>query len=238
MSGSQLFKGLSIAIESTDPPGSIALGMDGHVVAFRTQDHGQQLSESFLPLLDAMLQETGANMSDIQGVVVCSGPGSFTGIRVGFSFAYGIAQARGIMIYPVPTLDVMAYSSPDGYDLVFPALDARKGEVYTAVYRREATGILRESDYISIRPENLIYKIVSHESFVFGPGYIRYRGVFNRSGVGPYPGEEDFTGVLNARALLEYFYSGNNVTGVNPEDAQPIYVRPSEAELKFSRRRK
>jgi tRNA threonylcarbamoyl adenosine modification protein YeaZ len=212
MSGSQLFKGLSIAIESTDPPGSIALGMDGHVVAFRTQDHGQQLSESFLPLLDAMLQETGANMSDIQGVVVCSGPGSFTGIRVGFSFAYGIAQARGIMIYPVPTLDVMAYSSPDGYDLVFP--------------------------YISIRPENLIYKIVSHESFVFGPGYIRYRGVFNRSGVGPYPGEEDFTGVLNARALLEYFYSGNNVTGVNPEDAQPIYVRPSEAELKFSRRRK
>lgn len=238
MSSPLFLKGLYIAIEPTDPPGSVALGMDGAVISFRTQDHGKQFSEGFLPLLDGMLNETGRNISDIKGVVICAGPGSFTGIRVGFSFAYGLALAGGVKIYPVPTLDVMAYPSPGAYDLIVPALDARKGEVYTALYRRKEASTARESDYISISPENLIYKVVSHKSFVFGPGYVRYREIFNRGGIGPYPEEGDYIGVLNARTLLEYFFSGEDVTGVIPEEAQPIYVRPSEAELKFLRREK
>ncbi len=238
MTGDLLRKGLYLGIEPTDPPGSIALGMDGRVLSFRTQPQGRQFSEVFLPLLEEMLDETGSDRSDIHGVVICSGPGSFTGIRVGFSFAYGIAQARKVRIFPVPTLDVMAYRAPPGYDLVVPALDARKGEVYTALYRREEQGISRQSDYISITPENLIYKTVSQNSFVYGPGYVRYRGVFNGGGIGPYPGEKDITDALSATALLEYFYSADHIVGVGPEDAQPIYVRPSEAELKYSRREK
>ncbi|NIO17776.1 MAG: tRNA (adenosine(37)-N6)-threonylcarbamoyltransferase complex dimerization subunit type 1 TsaB [Deltaproteobacteria bacterium] len=238
MSGDLLRKGLYLGIEPTDPPGSIALGIDGRVLSFRSQPRERQFSEVFLPLLDEMLNEAESGRSDIRGVVICSGPGSFTGIRVGFSFAFGIAQAMNVRIFPVPTLDVMAYRAPAGYDLVVPALDARKGEVYTALYRREEQGISRLSDYISITPENLVYKTVSQNSFVYGPGYVRYRGVFNRGGIGPYPGEEDTADALSARALLEYFYSADSIAGLGPEDAQPIYVRPSEAELKYSRREK
>lgn len=228
-----MMKGLVVAIEPTDPPGSIALGRGGTIIHHRELDQGRQLSETFLPLLHSLLKDEGSDVTDITGVVITSGPGSFTGIRVGFSFAYGIAHACGVPIYPFPTLDVMAYCSPGRYDMIVPTLDARKKEVYTAMYRRVASKVVRESDYISIAPENLVYKMVFHNSFVFGPGYLRYREIFNESGIGPFTGEEGYFHILHAKALLEYFYSQNEIKGVRPEEARPIYVRPSEAERKI-----
>lgn len=230
-------KGILLAIEPTDPPGSIALGREGRILEFRSLSPGGQLSEDFLPLLSEMFHEAQLELSDVEGVVLCAGPGSFTGIRVGFSFAYGIAQARAARIYPVPTLDTMAFASPGGYDLIVPALDARKGEVYTAMYRWDGADFGRVSEYISISPENLIYKVISQKCIVFGPGYARYRDIFNRNGVGPYPGEQELNGVLNAETLLRYFFRRDDIAGVDPVDARPIYVRPSEAELKFGRRK-
>lgn len=236
MSGSRLLKGLFLAIEPTNPPGSIAIGRERKVLSYREISPGRQFSENFLPLFSEMIQQLKIVRSDVEGIVICAGPGSFTGIRVGFSFAYGIAHALGVPIYPVPTLDTMAFSSPEEYDLVVPTMDARKGEVYAAEYRREGGKIRRESEYVSIRPENLIYKVLPRNPFLFGQGYLRYRKVFNGNGIGPYPGEEEYPGLLNAGTLLEYFFSREDIPGVDPENAHPIYVRPSEAELKFSRR--
>jgi tRNA A37 threonylcarbamoyladenosine modification protein TsaB len=180
-------KGILLAIEPTDPPGSIALGREGRILEFRSLSPGGQLSEDFLPLLSEMFHEAQLDLSDVEGVVLCAGPGSFTGIRVG--------------------------------------------------YRWDGADFGRVSEYISISPENLIYKVISQKCIVFGPGYARYRDIFNRNGVGPYPGEQELNGVLNAETLLRYFFRRDDIAGVDPVDARPIYVRPSEAELKFGRRK-
>ncbi len=94
-------------------------------------------AERTLPELQAFLHDTGAAQADL--IAVGSGPGSYTGVRVGVSLALGLAQGWGARVVGVPSLEAMAVQS-DG--LVAVTLDARKAQVYSAVYRVEAGRIL------------------------------------------------------------------------------------------------
>ncbi len=228
--------GVLLAIDTTLLPGTVALSKEGQVVSEREVEKGVQFSGAFLPALSSIVEEVGIALDEITGIVVSRGPGSFTGIRVGISFACGAARALGVPLFPLSTLDAMAHGAPEGYSTIFPALDARKGEVYTALYRRRGASVIREGDYISIKPENLIYKIVSNDSYVCGPGYIRYRDKFKEGGLGPFPEEKDSIECVNARSLLIYFLSSRDREGKEPDEVHPLYVRPSEAELKRKRR--
>jgi tRNA threonylcarbamoyladenosine biosynthesis protein TsaB len=236
MTGFSGIGGLLLAIESTVLPGSVAISIDGEIRDFLFSPGDSQYSESFIPLLESMLGKAGASYQELRGVVINRGPGSFTGIRVGISFAYGVARALGIPLFPVVGLDVMAWQAPPGFEMVIPALDARRGEVYTAIYQNERGVYLREGDCSSIDPQNLIYKIVSRKSYLFGPGYLRFKDTFNERGIGPFPGEEEGASILNARSLLEYHIFRGEEEGVSPENLYPLYIRPSEAELKSKRR--
>jgi len=227
-------EGLIIAIESTLLPGSISIGERCRVVSTAFVEEGRQFSGEFLPLLERMLKSAGKSPEEISGVVVSQGPGSFTGIRVGLSFAKGISLALSVPVYPVPGLDVMAYFAAsavsDEWEL-YPCLDARKGEVYTACYVLRNSFPVREGNYISITPENLVYKIENRKALVFGPGFERYEEFFLSKGIGK--GDFELRGVcLDSRRLLEYFFRCEEVMPVDPERLSAIYVRPSEAELK------
>jgi tRNA threonylcarbamoyladenosine biosynthesis protein TsaB len=149
-----------------------------------------------------------------------------------------MAIAGGIPVYTLTSLDVMAWRISIGYRYILPLIDARKGEVYGALYRSEGGRYERISDYISISPENLVYKVINPETFIFGPGYIRHRNYFNSKGFGPYEGEGALSSLLDAGALLECYYSGEGYEEFSAGDVEPVYVRPSEAELKFRRRGK
>ncbi|RMG61400.1 MAG: tRNA (adenosine(37)-N6)-threonylcarbamoyltransferase complex dimerization subunit type 1 TsaB [Deltaproteobacteria bacterium] len=224
---------LILAVESTCLPGSLALGEGGHVLAARRVPEGKQYSGEFLPLLDEALREAGREREDLGGVVVTTGPGSFTGIRVGLAFAKGIAAALKVPLFPIPTLDAMAraalLSGVEG-EFLCPLLDARKGEVYAAFYRIAGSSVVREGDYISTAPENLLYKIENRNVAFFGPGFRRYEEVFSsvskRGGRGT---EGD--GLLDAGCLLEVYFR-TEIPPQNPVEVTALYVRPSEAELK------
>ena len=80
-------------------------------------------------------------------VAVGQGPGSFTGLRIGLAVAKGLAWAAGKPLIGVPTLDTLAASPPEASLPVCPVVDARKGQVYAALYQRDSTGRLK-----SLRP--------------------------------------------------------------------------------------
>lgn len=110
--------------------------------------HSQQL----VPLLDEALAEAGWRRQDLGAVAVGEGPGSFTGVRIGLSSAKAIAFALDVPLVTVSTLEAIALSTllppaapvPQVGDLVCPLLDARRGEIYTALYRVLGPAELRE----------------------------------------------------------------------------------------------
>ncbi|GHT58661.1 tRNA (adenosine(37)-N6)-threonylcarbamoyltransferase complex dimerization subunit type 1 TsaB [Spirochaetia bacterium] len=98
-------------------------------------DAGLRHSEILMDMVDTLLKQGGLEPADINLVSCMKGPGSFTGLRIGFSAAKGIALALKIPLIPVPTLDCMAYSYSVWPGIVIPAIDAKKGRFFSALYR-------------------------------------------------------------------------------------------------------
>ena len=120
-----------LALETAADPGSIALWLDGKVVARSCPVSGSN-SETLLPLAEATLRESGLAFADLDAIAFGSGPGSFTGLRVACGVAQGLAVARGLPLLGVGTLAAMARAS--GGERVVVALDARMGEVYAGYF--------------------------------------------------------------------------------------------------------
>ncbi len=96
-------------------------------------------SERLMPLVDRILIETGLEREEIGAVAASAGPGSFTGLRIGVSTARALAQGLGIPAVPVCTLSALAEAVPNPGPLICPLLDARRGQVYSALFRRAAS---------------------------------------------------------------------------------------------------
>jgi tRNA threonylcarbamoyladenosine biosynthesis protein TsaB len=98
-------------------------------------DAGLRHSEILMDMVDTLLKQGGLKPADINLVSCMKGPGSFTGLRIGFSVAKGLALALGIPLLPIPTLDCMAASYSEWPGIVVPAINAKKGRFFSALYR-------------------------------------------------------------------------------------------------------
>ena len=120
-----------LALETATDPGSVALWIDGTVVARNCPD-GLSNSATLLPVAAALLAQEGLTFADLDAVAFGAGPGSFTGLRVSCGVAQGVAIARGLPLLGVGTLEAMAAAC--GGRQVIVALDARMGEVYYGIF--------------------------------------------------------------------------------------------------------
>jgi len=91
-----------------------------------------------MPLLDQMLTESGIEREQLDAIAVAAGPGSFTGLRIGVSTARALAQALQLPAVPVSTLEALAEAVPGPGNMICPLLDARRSQVYTALYKRSS----------------------------------------------------------------------------------------------------
>lgn len=123
-----------LAVDTSSSILSIALGAGNETWYFEA-DAGLRHSELLLDSVDLLLQKAGIPQAELSGVVCMGGPGSFTGLRIGFSFAKGLALALGIPFAPVPTLDSMAHPFAAWPGLVAPVIDAKKSAFFCALYR-------------------------------------------------------------------------------------------------------
>lgn len=113
---------------------SVGLSVDGTVVEERICTEARQQASLTAPLVKEVLDAQGIGVKDCDAVCVGSGPGSYTGLRVGVSTAKGLAFGAGKPLLAVGTLDILAAGVEGEYKYIVPMIDARRMEVYTAVY--------------------------------------------------------------------------------------------------------
>lgn len=126
---------LLLGIESASLVASVALVRDEALIAEYTLNFKKTHSQTLLPMIDEIMEMTGIPLEEIDGIAVSKGPGSFTGLRIGSATAKGLGLALGKPILPIPTVDAMAYQCYGSGDLICPIMDARRGQVYTGIYK-------------------------------------------------------------------------------------------------------
>lgn len=231
---------LLLAIDTSTSVCGVALatgeGLLGEYNLDIRKDHSQRL----MPMVDRLLRDCRAVPGDLGGIAVTCGPGSFTGIRIGVATARGLAQGLGIPVVGVPTLDVLAAQFPFQEGLVCPLLDARRQEVYTALYRGGGDGLAQVTGYLALPLEGLLALLgrerAPGESLVLlGDGLEKYGGMLqgalgDRAWRAP-PALRSNRGGLLARLGQERL-SGEGGRG-DYRLLKPLYLRRPEAEVRW-----
>lgn len=223
-----------LGIDTSTSCGSVGLWDDGRVVSEYLLDIPVTHSERLLGAIDYLIREAHCPMEELDGWAVSLGPGSFTGLRIGVSTVKGLSFATRKPVAGVSSLDVLASQiAPTPY-LICPILDARKGEVYTALYRYDEAGLLqRLSGYRAISPENLVHQTKERTLFV-GNGVKTYgddlRHFLSSLALFPDPSLHLPRGSTVARLGDEPLRKGEFL---DLKSFVPIYVRASEAEMKW-----
>ena len=128
---------LILAFESTAKAASAALVRDGKLVSQYSQCSGLTHSRTLLPMGEDMLKNAELTLQDVDLIAVAHGPGSFTGVRIGVSMVKGLAWAADKPCVGVSTLEAMAWHGLAAGGLICPVMDARRSQVYNALFRME-----------------------------------------------------------------------------------------------------
>ena len=128
-----------ILIETSTALCSVALAEDGAVTAYRESSAPKAHASLTAVFVQEVLQERGLNLSDCDAVCVSKGPGSYTGLRVGVSTAKGLCFGSGLPLIAVGTLDTLVAQATGEYKYIIPMIDARRMEVYSAVFEQHVT---------------------------------------------------------------------------------------------------
>lgn len=134
-----------LALETSAKAVSAAVTEDGKVLCSGYQDTGLTHSRTLMPIVEAMLKNTGLTVQDCDAVAVAAGPGSFTGIRIGVSAAKGLAFAADKPCAAVSTLEAMARNVAHMDALVVCAMDARRSQIYNALFTSEHGRLTRRT---------------------------------------------------------------------------------------------
>lgn len=221
----------TLAIDTSTSTAACALMEEERVCAEMLINLGINHSTSLLPSIDFIIKLAGIRMADIDLYACTVGPGSFTGLRIGASTVKGFAMATGKPIAGVSTLDALALNMTSATRLICPMLDAKKKQVYTALYRMADTfDIEKISEEKAIEVEKFLPEI--HENCVFcGDGALAYQDIIKEL----LTGQASFTSPIHqhiraaAVGLLGIRkFRANDV--LNPFTFTPHYLRASEAE--------
>ena len=131
-----------LAIDTTSEFGSLALACGAEIVEVVSLHSREGFGHLIFQQIQSLLDRHSLTLADIEGYAAASGPGSFTGVRVGLTAAKGLAEAHGKRVAPVSNLLALAYAGEG--DLRATVLDARRGEIYGAVYNAELRPMVEE----------------------------------------------------------------------------------------------
>ena len=134
---------LIFALDSTAVVGSVALCRDDAPIAAFTVKNGNTHSETLLPMAKALLEVTGYTPDDIDIFACSEGPGSFTGVRIGAATVKGLAFGKGKTVIGVSSLEAMARNLLPTTGLICPVMNARREQVYNALFYAEGTRLTR-----------------------------------------------------------------------------------------------
>ncbi len=232
---------LVLGIEAATPVAAVAVVEGERVLAERLVNNQRTHSVNLLPMIKAVLEDAQVTREDLGGIAVSSGPGSFTGLRIGMATAKTLAQVWGLPIVGISTLDALAHPLTGQGGLICPILNARKDEVYAAVYRTIEGKLERLEGPMAVRPGELVRRLEPLELPVtlLGDGVPVY-GEFFKKQLGKRvffaPGSAMWPrGAPVAELGYRRLMAGE---GKDPLELVPNYIRLSEAEVKWLQKQK
>jgi tRNA threonylcarbamoyladenosine biosynthesis protein TsaB len=161
---------LTLALETSGPLGSVALVESGQVLCEKSLELGRQHGQSLLPAIRDVLTGCGKKAKDCDLIAVSVGPGSFTGVRVGVVCAKTLAYAARCRLAAVNALHAVACNSPASINRVNVIANAQRGALFTATYRRDASGSwVAEAEIEVVSAESWLAGLRSKDT-VSGPG--------------------------------------------------------------------
>ncbi len=134
---------LIFALDSTAVVGSVALCLDDHAIASFTVKNGNTHSDTLLPMAKALLEVTGYTPDDIDIFACSEGPGSFTGVRIGAATIKGLTFGKNKTVIGVSSLEAMARNLLPATGLICPVMNARRGQVYNALFHADGMQLTR-----------------------------------------------------------------------------------------------
>jgi tRNA threonylcarbamoyladenosine biosynthesis protein TsaB len=228
---------LVLGIESSSPIASVALVSEHKLWGEMTLNIGLTHSEQLLPLIDDLLQQAKVNLADLEGIAVSGGPGSFTGLRIGMATAKGLAQGLEIPLVSIPTLLALAIQQTGHSGLVSPLMNARKNEVYTALFRFSGNDYQQLEPYQAVNPQLWAEKLVAYQETVLltGDGVLCYKDIWRTALGGEAVSPPAFLQIARGASVA---WLGQQRLGRGEQDdlfaLKPMYIRSSEAERKLA----
>ena len=221
---------LILALDSTAEVGSVALCRDKEPVACFTLKNGNTHSETLLPMVESLLAVTGTALDDIDLFACSAGPGSFTGVRIGVATVKGLTFGKHKTVLGVSALESMARNLLPATGLLAPVMNARRGQVYTALFRAEGDTLTRLTPDDAMAATDLEAKLLSlGEPFTLtGDGTEVALAAFREAKPLACPkllSEQNAVGV--ALAALAAYEAGERGTD---RTLSPIYLRLPQAE--------
>ena len=220
-----------LSLDSTSRYSSVALTSDEKVLGHTFLDSGNTHSETLLPTVIELLGRNRMHSDDVELFACAAGPGSFTGVRIGVSVIKGLCSGKGKPCVGVSTLEALAENLPFENALLCPVMDARRNQVYNALFRRE-NGVLRR-----MTPDRLItlteldweLQNANEAIYLNGDGYELAKSRL-RVATEQTPALLIAQNAVSVAAVAKRVYNAHPTDDYSEGKLQPIYLRASQAE--------
>ncbi|MBQ9233250.1 MAG: tRNA (adenosine(37)-N6)-threonylcarbamoyltransferase complex dimerization subunit type 1 TsaB [Lachnospiraceae bacterium] len=222
-----------LGFDSSGMVASVAIACDDILVAEYSVNYKKTHSQTLLPMFDAVVSMTELDLDSVDGIAVAAGPGSFTGLRIGMSTVKGLGLALDKPVVAVPTCHALAYNLWGSDKLICPILDARRSQVYTALYefKDEEMITLKEQDAMDINDLIDIINDMDRDVIFVGDGIPVFKErieekIKNKAYFAPAHLNRQRAGSVAALGMI-YMKEGK---AESADDVKPVYLRKSQAE--------
>lgn len=228
---------LILGLDTATAQVGCAIGGHEGVLASSHSSRGRRHAESLTPAIRFVCDQARVDLTSISCVAVDHGPGLFTGLRIGVASGKAIAQALRIPMIAVSSLDLVAFPLRFTDRQIAAVIDARRSEVYWALYRPVPGGVQRVTEPAVTSPDEVVAELQARatDTLVAGDGAERYRELFEgRKGIEAaggdhaYPSARSLVQLAHARALREDW--------VQPSRVELLYLRKPDAEINWATR--
>jgi tRNA threonylcarbamoyladenosine biosynthesis protein TsaB len=228
---------LILGIETATAQVSVALGGHEGVIALFEVTRGRRHAETLTPAIEFLCRQAGVTLDELGLIAVDVGPGLFTGMRVGIATGRALAQALRVPMVGELSLDLLAFPLRHTDKTIASVIDARRGEVYYALYRQVHAGVQRVSEPAVGPVDDLVADLMArgNETVCVGDGALRYRAQIAEAirvdfaeQYASRPSAAPLVQLAHARAMREDW--------VNHWDIEPVYLRRPDAEINWQTR--
>lgn len=221
---------LILAIDTTGNVCSVCLSNDQKIISESYLNNQKTHSEGLMPMVDFVLKSAGAEIADISLFACVTGPGSFTGIRIGVSAVKAFAQAADKPCVSINTLDSLCANIQYFDGMICPVLDARRQEVYTALY--DGINIQQKiGGYRALPIRDVLLELAGKKTMFLGDGVAPNREEIVKvmDGYAFFAGENNMLQRASSACILAYetYQTGRILTAY---ELEPFYLRKPQAE--------